>query len=484
MPMSPARLGAVTAALCAVSALMVSTTAGAVGTSPGGSPRLLDTPWDRHAIVVGTPGSTNYAGSDGVDLADLNGDGQLDVVSGYEEGNQVSLSLNPDDALSVEDPWATERLASPQVSDGLLSRPEDTTFADVDEDGRLDIVVSAEGDAQVTVLFAPADNEDLLDHTTWVRTDLLASEGLVAMRAELADMNHDGSPDILVGSKEVNDVASLGYYTSSNPRSESSWSYNEIDSAGWVMQMLPLDVNNDGWMDIVYSDRDPINEPDLPPNQADRTHMGVWWLQNPADGTDNFIPHSITPPDGAGGERYHKWFSLVDWDGDSDLDVIDCRSDANSAIHELSIWRNSGNWLTWAKLSVPYPSDVGMCQHVTVADIDGDGHEDDLGISFAVAGPPDAPVDPDTLSGAVWLENSGTPTSPIWTRHEIGGADEGIKYDNHVWVDLDGDGDLDMVTSEQHEDTALPVGVGPGLGLIWYENPRLQPQPNLRSLGK
>jgi hypothetical protein len=44
---------------------------------------------------------------------------------------------------------------------------------------------------------------------------------------------------------------------------------------------------------------------------------------------------------------------------------------------------------------------------------------------------------------------------------------DGIKFDNLVWYDIDNDGDLDAVTSEQHE----PNPPGPGLGVIWYENP-------------
>jgi hypothetical protein len=44
--------------------------------------------------------------------------------------------------------------------------------------------------------------------------------------------------------------------------------------------------------------------------------------------------------------------------------------------------------------------------------------------------------------------------------HEISGP-TGVKYDLVALVDLDGDGDLDVITTEENTN----------LGVIWYENP-------------
>jgi hypothetical protein len=44
---------------------------------------------------------------------------------------------------------------------------------------------------------------------------------------------------------------------------------------------------------------------------------------------------------------------------------------------------------------------------------------------------------------------------------------EGVKYDFILLKDMDGDGDLDVITSEE---TAAD-GSKKGLGVIWYENP-------------
>jgi hypothetical protein len=52
-------------------------------------------------------------------------------------------------------------------------------------------------------------------------------------------------------------------------------------------------------------------------------------------------------------------------------------------------------------------------------------------------------------------------TSPDWLPHEISGRKEGIKFDRIELLDLDADGDLDVITCEERDN----------LGVIWYENP-------------
>jgi hypothetical protein len=44
--------------------------------------------------------------------------------------------------------------------------------------------------------------------------------------------------------------------------------------------------------------------------------------------------------------------------------------------------------------------------------------------------------------------------------HDIGGP-EGEKFDRIEMLDLDGDGDLDLLTCEERDQ----------LGVVWYENP-------------
>jgi hypothetical protein len=63
-------------------------------------------------------------------------------------------------------------------------------------------------------------------------------------------------------------------------------------------------------------------------------------------------------------------------------------------------------------------------------------------------------------SGVVWLECRTTDRGPACEAHEISGP-VGTKYDLVEAIDLDADGDLDILTCEEAEN----------LGVIWYENP-------------
>ena len=335
----------------------------------------LGTPWARHVIAAG---SATLSGSDGVHLADINGDGRLDVVSGHEQSHKVSVSLHPGFGPEVRSPWPTVVLPS----NSNINGPEDAVFADVDGDGRKDVIVGAEGGQRVTVLFAPTNPSALLTASAWFRMDLGVNVMRV-MRVAFANVAGDSRPEIVVGGKESSGKpATIGYYSltdPSRPREAGSWTYTSIRPVGWVMQMVVLDVDGDGDRDIVYTDREPIRVP-----ARDNTAMGLRWLENPkvlsanCSSPNQWCDHAISPS-----EAHHKWFDIGGWDSGTDLDIVDCRS-ANG-IAEYNLWLNNGGWQAWTRVVIPAPSDVGQCQHITFADVDKVGSPRDLGITYSHA---------------------------------------------------------------------------------------------------
>ena len=108
----------------------------------------------------------------------------------------------------------------------------------------------------------------------------------------------------------------------------------------------------------------------------------------------------------------------------------------------------------WAEFAISFPANMGTAKGIAVGDIDLDGRSD-IVISCEAATPP--------KSGVRWLSYHESPFERDWRGHEISGPD-GIKFDRIELLDLDSDGDLDVLTCEErHEDR--------GLGVVWYENP-------------
>ena len=90
--------------------------------------------WERHTI------DDSSLGADGARLADINGDGRLDITSPWEQGGQVRIYLNPGEDR-LRERW-------PAVTVGEVGDPEDAVFVDLDADGNMDVVSSCEGDTR------------------------------------------------------------------------------------------------------------------------------------------------------------------------------------------------------------------------------------------------------------------------------------------------------------------------------------------------
>lgn len=423
------------------------------GINPGDTPIAMGAAWQFHQIVVGASGTGQPDGADGVDLSDVDGDGRLDVVSGHEQGLRLTLSFNPGPA-DVESAWPTVTLPN----GANLCSAEDVIIGDVDGDGAKDIVAACEtGAVRVSIFFAPAPatRASLLVAANWTQVDITASAGRRSMRAVLTDITGTAAPEIIVGGKESSGPcvhAAVGYYGTATPRTAASWTFTPIEPAGWIMNMYVQDLNGDGLKDIVYSDRERIDCDALDVPGVDNTRRGVRWLRNDGGGLA-WTPFQISTS-----EEDHKWFSLFDADGDTDLDILDCRS--ATGVNVSQIFLNGGNFGSFSTVPVAQPSGVGQCQHATVNDVDEDGQLD-YAFSYSNA---------QSLEGLAWWRVTGAALAPTLTRGSVAGilsTSQDTKFDNLAHVDVDGDGDDDWVTTEQH----LPGGAGPGLGVAYWENP-------------
>jgi hypothetical protein len=396
-----------------------------------GVPIDVDVAWARKTIY------NSIVGADGVDLADVDLDGFLDITTPWEDTGKITVSFHPGYALSAS-PWPTIEL------DGGIGAGEGSLFCDVDLDGHMDVIATSETE-KIIIYFSPTNPAQARTAGAWTTVEVTIANGITNwMQAACADFvpGDSGSIEIIAGGK-LYPGQEIGLFATATPRVAGSWTHTKIGDAGWIMAMVNKDVDGDGDQDVVFSDRTYYG----PSTDKHGELTGSRWLENSSSGTV-WTNHTINKPTAKGDP---KWM-----DATGTLTVYDCSSDATRNF--VQKWTTT-NWLTWTGTQIygtsgspAVPSSVGQCQDMEPADLDNDG-DLDLIISFAFA--------TDAKSVIIWMRNNGDGT---YTRGEMGGAGllDGTKADNIKTYDVDGDGDLDAITTLAEPEQ---------LGLVVFCNP-------------
>ncbi len=398
-------------------------------------------PWVRHIIDAG------IHGSDGTKLADLNGDGLPDIVTSWETEGITRVYVNPG--------WQQVKERWPQVTIGKTPHAEDAVFSDVDLDGIYDVVSSQERySEQVTVFWGPTNKSQLLQPQAWKESKFKAVSGVsMWMFAQPIHLKPGRPIDLVIGGKNYakDQSAWLGLLLApaTNRHDAAAWTWKPLTHVSWTMSIEVLDLNGDGYEDILFTDKH-------------GPATGVWWLENPGnDATQNseWKRHALTKP----GWEGSNFLATGDLDEDGLQDVVALLdgnrqpgAPGNAHRRILFIRRLDKTGLNWETHEILVPPNIAQPKAITIADVNGDGHNDLIVTSTG--------ADKGQI-GTSWLEWKGSPFDRVWSAHNIAGP-EGIKYDLVHLIDLDGDGDLDVVTSEEKEG-----GNHTGLGVFWYENP-------------
>ncbi len=339
------------------------------------------------------------AGSRGADGVKLyrSGEGRPLIATAWEEGGEIRVYTPRAGGYSA-------------TTAGRVGSPEDALLVDLDGDGAVDVVSSCEGETRsIFVHWGPDWNTEAIPVTQAAMKWMFAAPMPVAGRR---------GANLIAGGRGPG--AKLGILEApANPRNLAAWRWRPLRDVGWTMSIIHTDMDGDGDGDILFSDR-----------KGDRT--GVFWLENPS-----WKEHGV----GSFG-REAMFLDYADFDGDGSVDVI-----VPVKPHEVQVHlRKDRNGRKWTPFTIPVAG-AGTAKAVRIADLDLDGQADVLVSSEQTRA---------LQSGVMYLKREGRG----WRSRDVSGP-EGVKFDLMELVDMDGDGDLDVITTEERR----------GLGVIWYENP-------------
>ncbi|SHE61774.1 Repeat domain-containing protein [Microbulbifer donghaiensis] len=396
--------------------------------------------WREHLIDGEQVNGIPLRGADGLVMADLDNDGHEDIVSVHEDSNHVRIAF----ASALPDRWESVTL----LEGGMVQEVEDADLADMDGDGNIDIILAVEGGA-LLLLQNPGSEARIASNWQVYRPVNSLNRGSF-IRAAAADFDGDGRPEIVAANKgeaqagagkkkrpTLFDFLSV-WWADPRPLSvfrpvtggqfDAAWSEQILAEVRLPINAEPIDLDGDGDLDIVG---------------GGRGHQGLIWFENregvfrsqwlDIDGWSNIFFGGIPFLTG-------QTLAFGDVNGDGRIDIL------TQFQLDLFGWLEQPERLGEAWRAHPLGSIAP--DHVAaihVADLDGDNLMD-----VAIGGYSKGRRDRDEPGGydrplgrLTWfkkLDHEGRQ----WQRHDISRRIRGM-YDELLARDMDNDGDLDLV---------------------------------------
>jgi hypothetical protein len=349
----------------------------------------------------------------GVHNADVDGDGDLDVITwsaldanvGWFENQSIHHSALPEGGVALD---------TGQNYQALLA-------VDLDGDGRLDAVHGGNSGS-----FRGMRWNRNLGGGSFAATVPIAGEGPNSLGFAASDVDRDGDVDLV---KTDNFEDTVDWWD--NDGSGSFSTKRTIVSVANPQGLALADIDRDGHIDVIT---------------AEQGTTAFRWYEN--DGTPlngGWVPRTLDST------LLGPWGVAVgDIDRDGHLDVVG--NDLNAST--IYYYRNDQTPLNggWIRTTVGASNAVFP---VKLADMNNDGFLD------VVTGAQGGKLE--------WWENDQTPNDGGWTSREVA---TGNSWMGLLPVDLDGDGDLDLAATESSGvDEVSWFENQNGLGTSWAEHP-------------
>src|SRR5436190_2541244 len=280
-----------------------------------------------------------------------------------------------------------------------------TALVDLDKDGDLDFVLGGRPFQPSRLYWFEFQKAD-----QWVQheigTNYLSDVGLAPL-----DVDGDGWIDLV--------CSGVWYRNTGNPRSDSFERYVFVPNASGAHDILTADIDRDGKLDIVMmgDERTAVNS--------------LRWYS--VSGTNFWKAHIVGPP-------VHGAITpagIGDLDGDGDLDIVR----ANTWFENND--GKGGEWVAHENIPMGRKGPFGICVRTVIKDMDSDGRNDVVMC--------DADI---TDSKVVVLKNGGKGLN--WVKEEMPQSFVYGSLHSFAVADLDGDGNPDILSNEPEE--LLPEG--------------------------
>lgn len=281
--------------------------------------------------------SAQFAGA--LEAADMDGDGDLDLLSASREGNQIAWHANTADGSTFE---------LGQVVSTSVDGPRSVMAVDLDRDGDLDVLAASAGDNTI------AWYENMAEASQFGPQQIIATGVDGAQSAFAADLNGDGHLDVLSASNQDDTIA---------------WYENGGGASGFGPQQV-ITADADGARSVSAADLDGDGDADvLSASQADNT---IAWFEN-LDGAGTFGSRLVITNQAIGAS----YVSAADFDSDGRVDVLTASGGDNT----IAWYRNTDVAGSFDVRRV-VDDNVSEARSVIAADVDGDGDADILSSSL------------------------------------------------------------------------------------------------------
>jgi hypothetical protein len=340
-----------------------------------------------------------------VEIADLNGDGKADIVVANEQSNNVTILL--DDGKG----GFTQAKGSPYSAGNL---PNDIAIGDFNRDAKLDLAVANHEEKHLTVLLGDGNGGFTSAPNSPVTLEVRPHVHGVAT----GDLNSDGNLDLVTDSWANDQVVAL--FGDGNGNFRTPGTFLEVGKRPYQRHRV-ADVNADGKADIITTNIEGNNVTVL---RSD----GRGGFKQPADSP---FPCGDAPFNMAVGD--------VNGDGKVDLAIVNSPSSMAEGRGKDGLTVLLGNGNGGFTMLAGSPLVMGRTPNrVAIGDVNGDGIAD-----IAVSSPDGNNI---TL---FLMSNKGVASSSTIA---IGGKPKGLAI-----RDLSGDGKADIAITNNSENTVTVV---------------------------